>query len=115
MAKNGKNLDYNIEFPDQKIVPVNMEKNVKKSFIEYSMSVIVSRALPDARDGMKPGQRRVLYAMYEDNLTYDKPFRKSATTVGNVLGRYHPHGDSSVYGTMVRMAQPFSYRYTLVD
>ncbi len=115
MAKNGKNLDYNIEFPDQKILPVNMEKNVKKSFIEYSMSVIVSRALPDARDGMKPGQRRVLYAMYEDNLTYDKPFRKSATTVGNVLGRYHPHGDSSVYGTMVRMAQPFSYRYTLVD
>ena len=115
IGKNGKNPDYNIEFPDQKIVPVNMEKNVKKSFIEYSMSVIVSRALPDARDGMKPGQRRVLYAMYEDNLTNDKPFRKSATTVGNVLGRYHPHGDSSVYGTMVRMAQPFSYRYTLVE
>ena len=115
LGKNGKDLDYNIEFPDQKILPVNMEKNVKKSFIEYSMSVIVSRALPDARDGMKPGQRRVLYAMYEDNLTFDKPFRKSATTVGNVLGRYHPHGDSSVYGTMVRMAQPFSYRYTLVE
>lgn len=114
-GKKSKELDYNIEFPDQKIVPVNMEKNVKKSFIEYSMSVIVSRALPDARDGMKPGQRRVLYAMYEDNLTYDKAFRKSATTVGNVLGRYHPHGDSSVYGTMVRMAQPFSYRYTLVE
>ncbi len=113
MAK--KQQDYNIEYPDQKIVPINMEKEVKKSFIEYSMSVIVSRALPDARDGMKPGQRRILYAMYEDNLTYDKPFRKSATTVGNVLGRYHPHGDSAVYGTMVRMAQPFSYRYTLVD
>ena len=92
-----------------------MEKEVKKSFIEYSMSVITSRALPDARDGMKPGQRRVLYAMYEDHLTHDKPFRKSATTVGNVLGRYHPHGDSSVYGTMVRMAQPFSLRYPLVD
>ncbi|MBE6626361.1 MAG: DNA gyrase subunit A [Ruminococcaceae bacterium] len=110
-----KKLDYNIEFPDQKIVPINMEKEVQKSFIEYSMSVIVSRALPDARDGMKPGQRRVLYAMYEDNLTHDQQFRKSATTVGNVLGRYHPHGDSSVYGTMVRMAQDFSYRYMLVD
>ncbi|MBQ7320506.1 MAG: DNA gyrase subunit A [Clostridia bacterium] len=92
-----------------------MEKEVKQSFIEYSMSVIMSRALPDVRDGMKPGQRRVLYAMYEDNLTHDKPFRKSATTVGNVLGRYHPHGDASVYGTMVRMAQPFSLRYTLVE
>ena len=110
-----KKQDYNIEFPDQKILPINMEKEVQKSFIEYSMSVIVSRALPDARDGMKPGQRRVLYAMYEDNLTHDKQFRKSATTVGNVLGRYHPHGDSSVYGTMVRMAQDFSYRYMLVE
>ena len=110
-----KNNDYNIEFPDQKIVPVNMEKEVRKSFIEYSMSVIVARALPDARDGMKPGQRRILYAMYEDNLTYDRAFRKSATTVGNVLGRYHPHGDSAVYLTMVRMAQPFSYRYMLVE
>ena len=79
------------------------------------MSVIVARALPDARDGMKPGQRRILYAMYEDNLTYDRPFRKSATTVGNVLGRYHPHGDTAVYLTMVRMAQPFSYRYMLVE
>ncbi|MBQ8141220.1 MAG: DNA gyrase subunit A [Clostridia bacterium] len=92
-----------------------MEKEVKKSFIEYSMSVIAARALPDVKDGMKPGQRRIMYAMYEDNLTYDKPFRKSATTVGNVLGRYHPHGDSAVYGTMVRMAQPFSYRYPLVE
>ncbi len=105
----------NIEFRDQKIVDVEMEKEVKKSFIEYSMSVIAARALPDARDGMKPGQRRIMYAMYEDNLTYDKPFRKSATTVGNVLGRYHPHGDSAVYGTMVRMAQDFSYRYPLVE
>lgn len=110
-----KNNDYNIEFPDQKIVPINMEKEVRKSFIEYSMSVIVARALPDARDGMKPGQRRILYAMYEDNLTYDHLFRKSATTVGNVLGRYHPHGDTAVYLTMVRMAQPFSYRYMLVE
>ena len=92
-----------------------MEKEVRRSFLEYSMSVITSRALPDARDGLKPGQRRILYAMYEDHLTYDKPFRKSATTVGNVLGRYHPHGDSAVYGTMVRMAQDFSLRYPLVE
>jgi DNA gyrase subunit A len=92
-----------------------MEKEVKSSFIEYSMSVITSRALPDVRDGMKPGQRRILYAMYEDHLTYDKPFRKSATTVGNVLGRYHPHGDAAVYQAMVRMAQNFSLRYPLVE
>ena len=104
-----------ILFENQKIVDVHMEKEVKKSFIEYSMSVITSRALPDARDGMKPGQRRILYAMFEDHLTHDKPFRKSATTVGNVLGRYHPHGDAAVYGTMVRMAQPFSLRYPLVE
>ena len=110
-----KHENENIEFPDQKIVPVMMEKEVKKSFIEYSMSVIISRALPDVRDGMKPGQRRIMYAMYEDGLTHSKPFRKSATTVGNVLGRYHPHGDSAVYGTMVRMAQDFSYRYPLVE
>ena len=110
-----KENNDNLLFENQKIVDIGMEKEVKQSFIEYSMSVIMSRALPDVRDGMKPGQRRVLYAMYEDNLTHDKPFRKSATTVGNVLGRYHPHGDSSVYGTMVRMAQPFSLRYPLVD
>ena len=110
-----ENKATDILFENQKIIDVEMEKEVKKSFIEYSMSVITSRALPDARDGMKPGQRRVLYAMYEDHLTHDKPFRKSATTVGNVLGRYHPHGDSSVYGTMVRMAQPFSLRYPLID
>jgi len=107
--------NYNIEFPEQKIVPVSMDKEIRKKFLEYSMSVIVSRALPDVRDGMKPGQRRILYAMYEDNLTYDKPFRKSATTVGDVLGRYHPHGDAAVYGTMVRMAQDFSLRYPLVQ
>ena len=112
--KNNHERDVYL-FENQKIVDINMEKEVKKSFIEYSMSVIMSRALPDVRDGMKPGQRRVIYAMYEDHLTHDKPFRKSATTVGNVLGRYHPHCDSSVYGTMVRMAQPFSLRYPLVE
>ncbi|MBQ9802914.1 MAG: DNA gyrase subunit A [Clostridia bacterium] len=105
----------NIEFPNQRIEDVDMEKRVKQAFIEYSMSVIMSRALPDVRDGMKPGQRRIMYAMYEDHLTADKPFRKSATTVGNVLGRYHPHGDAAVYGTMVRMAQDFSLRYPLVE
>ena len=102
-------------FENQKIVDVGMEKEVKKSFIEYSMSVIMARALPDVRDGMKPGARRILYAMYEDGLVHSKPFRKSATTVGNVLGRYHPHGDAAVYGTMVRMAQDFSLRYPLVE
>ncbi len=114
MSKQQQDNDIYL-FENQKIVDINMEKEVKKSFIEYSMSVIMSRALPDVRDGMKPGQRRVIYAMYEDHLTHDKPFYKSATTVGNVLGRYHPHGDSSVYGTMVRMAQPFSLRYPLVE
>ena len=113
MEHNYKSQD--IEFPLQKIELRDMRREVETSFIEYSMSVITSRALPDVRDGMKPGQRRILYAMYEDNLTHDKPFRKSATTVGNVLGRYHPHGDSAVYGTMVRMAQDFSLRYTLVE
>ena len=107
--------DENIEFADQKIVDVNMEKEVKNSFINYAMSVIVSRALPDVRDGMKPVHRRILYAMYEDHLTYDKPFCKSATTVGNVLGRYHPHGDTAVYDSMVRLAQDFSMRYPLVE
>ena len=113
MEHNYKSSD--IEFPFQKIESRDMQKEVKSSFIEYSMSVITSRALPDVRDGMKPGQRRILYAMYEDHLTYDKPFRKSATTVGNVLGRYHPHGDAAVYQAMVRMAQSFSLRYPLVE
>ena len=113
MEHNYKSSD--IEFPLQKIENRDLRREVETSFIEYSMSVITSRALPDVRDGMKPGQRRILYAMYEDNLTHDKPFRKSATTVGNVLGRYHPHGDAAVYGTMVRMAQDFSLRYTLVE
>ncbi len=110
-----KEIKPTYEFPDQKIVDIEIDKEVKKSFIDYSMSVIMSRALPDVRDGLKPVHRRILYAMYEDHLTYDKPFRKSATTVGNVLGRYHPHGDTAVYDTMVRLAQPFSMRYTLVD
>ncbi len=105
----------NLELKDQKIVDVVMEKEVKNAFINYAMSVIVSRALPDVRDGLKPVHRRILYAMYEDHLTHDKPFRKSATTVGNVLGRYHPHGDAAVYDSMVRLAQPFSLRYTLVE
>jgi DNA gyrase subunit A len=115
MDKNIHNSGEDISYPNQKIVGRNMEKEVKNSFIEYSMSVITSRALPDVRDGLKPGQRRILYAMYEDHLTYDKPFRKSATTVGNVLGRYHPHGDAAVYQTMVRMAQSFSLRYPLIE
>ena len=105
----------NIEFKDQKIIPVNMEGHVSGAFLDYAMSVLTSRALPDVRDGMKPGQRRILYAMYEDNLTSSNPFRKSATTVGNVLGRYHPHGDAAVYGTMVHMAQNFSFRYPLIQ
>ncbi|MBE6717749.1 MAG: DNA gyrase subunit A [Ruminococcaceae bacterium] len=105
----------NLEFSEQKITDVGLAKEVKKSFIDYSMSVIMSRALPDVRDGLKPVHRRILYAMYEDHLTHDKPFRKSATTVGNVLGRYHPHGDAAVYDTMVRMAQTFSLRYPLIE
>ncbi len=115
MAKNNEYSEQDILFPEQKIVDINIEKEVNKSFIEYAMSVIMSRALPDARDGMKPGQRRIMYAMYEDNLTHQNPYRKSATTVGNVLGRYHPHGDAAVYGTMVRLAQDFSLRYTLIE
>ncbi len=99
----------------QAIRNVEINKEVKQSYIEYAMSVIVSRALPDVRDGLKPVHRRILYSMYEQNLTHDKPFRKSATTVGYVLGNYHPHGDAAVYDSMVRLAQPFSLRYTLVD
>lgn len=109
------NENNDISFENQKILDIHMEKEVQKSFIEYAMSVIVSRALPDVRDGMKPVHRRILYAMWEDHLTSNNPFYKSATTVGNVLGRYHPHGDSSVYDAMVRLAQPFSLRYPLVE
>ena len=98
-----------------KIIDVDIEREMKKSFLDYSMSVIVSRALPDVRDGLKPVHRRILYSQYEDNLTPEKPYKKCATTVGNVLGRYHPHGDSSVYEALVRLAQDFSMRYTLVD
>ena len=104
-----------IHFENQKIIPVDLDKEMKKSYIAYAMSVIAGRALPDVRDGLKPVHRRILYAMYEDHLTADRPYRKSATTVGNVLGRYHPHGDASVYDALVRMAQPFSLRYPTVD
>lgn len=100
---------------NSKIIPVDIEKEIKKSYLDYSMSVIVGRALPDVRDGLKPVHRRILYTMYENNLTPDKAFRKCADTVGTVLGRYHPHGDSSVYDALVRMAQDFSLRYTLIN
>lgn len=104
-----------MEFENQKIIPVDIEKEMKQSYLAYSMSVIASRALPDVRDGLKPVHRRILYTMYEDNLMPDRAYRKSATTVGDVLGRYHPHGDASVYDALVRMAQDFSLRYPLVD
>ena len=116
MAKH--NRDYKAEdilFPDQHITQSNLVDEMEKSYIEYAMSVIVGRALPDVRDGLKPVHRRILYTMYEDGLTSDKKYKKSATTVGAVLGSYHPHGDSSVYDAMVRLAQDFSMRYTLVD
>lgn len=103
------------EYENQKILPVDLDREMRKSYIDYAMSVIVGRALPDVRDGLKPVHRRILYAMYEDGLTSDKPYRKCATAVGNVLGRYHPHGDVSVYDALVRMAQPFSLRYPLID
>lgn len=93
----------------------NIVKEVQDSFLEYSMSVIVARALPDLRDGLKPVHRRILYSMFESGYTPDKPHRKSAKTVGEVMGNYHPHGDSSIYEAMVRMAQDFSYRYMLID
>ena len=108
-------MDIQEALAKTKIIDVDIEKEMKKSFLDYSMSVIVSRALPDVRDGLKPVHRRILYSQYEDNLTPDKPYKKCATTVGNVLGRYHPHGDSSVYDALVRLAQDFSMRYTLVD
>ena len=113
MAKDYKR--ENILYPDQKIIQSELVHEMQTSYIEYAMSVIVGRALPDVRDGLKPVHRRILYAMYEDNLTSDKPFKKSATCVGDVLGRYHPHGDASVYDAMVRLAQDFSMRYMLVD
>ena len=99
----------------QRIIPINIEDEMKTAYIDYSMSVIVSRALPDVRDGLKPVHRRVLYGMNELGLSYNKAHKKSARIVGEVLGKYHPHGDSSVYDTMVRMAQDWSLRYPLVD
>ncbi len=111
--KNYKPED--IMYPSQRIVNTELVKEMQKSFIEYAMSVIVERALPDVRDGLKPVHRRILYAMYEDGLTRDKPYRKCATAVGDVLGRYHPHGDASVYDALVRLAQDFSMRYPLID
>ena len=115
MSKKPQYDPKEIRFPDQHIVESPLVPEMEKSYIEYAMSVIVGRALPDVRDGLKPVHRRILYAMYEDNLTSDKPFKKSATCVGDVLGRYHPHGDASVYDALVRLAQDFSMRYTLVD
>ena len=114
----GHNRDYkpeDIAFPNQVITESELVSEMQNSYIDYAMSVIVGRALPDVRDGLKPVHRRILYAMYEDGLTADKPYKKSATCVGDVLGRYHPHGDSSVYDAMVRLAQNFSMRYMLVD
>ena len=107
--------EKDISFPNQKIVNINLEHEMENAYIEYAMSVIVGRALPDVRDGLKPVHRRILYSMYESGLTSDKPFKKSATCVGDVLGKYHPHGDASVYGAMVRLGQDFSMRYCLVE
>jgi len=115
MSKKPQYDPEEIRYPEQVIVSSPLVPEMQKSYIEYAMSVIVGRALPDVRDGLKPVHRRILYAMYEDNLTSDKPFKKSATCVGDVLGRYHPHGDASVYDAMVRLAQDFSMRYPLVD
>ncbi|MBE6911198.1 MAG: DNA gyrase subunit A [Ruminococcaceae bacterium] len=115
MAKNTREEKPLNHLDIEKIIDVELNTEMKRAYIDYSMSVIVGRALPDVRDGLKPVHRRILYTMYEDGLTPDKAFRKSATTVGDVLGRYHPHGDSSVYDAMVRLAQPFSLRYPMVD
>ena len=115
MSKKPQYDPEEIRYPNQRIVESPLVPEMEKSYIEYAMSVIVGRALPDVRDGLKPVHRRILYAMYEDGLTSDKPFKKSATCVGDVLGRYHPHGDASVYDALVRLAQDFSMRYMLVD
>ncbi len=115
MAHNRSYKPEDIRYPDQAITTSNLVDEMEKSYIEYAMSVIVGRALPDVRDGLKPVHRRILYTMYESGLTSDKPFKKSATCVGDVLGKYHPHGDASVYDAMVRLAQNFSMRYVLVD
>ena len=115
MAHNRDYKPEDIAFPNQTITESELVKEMQTSYIEYAMSVIVGRALPDVRDGLKPVHRRILYTLYEDNLTSDKPFKKSATCVGDVLGRYHPHGDTAAYDAMVRLAQDFSMRYKLVD
>ena len=106
--------EKDLEFFEEKFEPTDLAKTMRKSFLEYSMSVIVSRALPDVRDGLKPVHRRILYGMHELGVTPDKPHKKSARIVGDVMGKYHPHGDSAIYDAMVRMAQDFSYRYPLI-
>ena len=115
MSKHDEYMSRDISFPDQKIVEINLEHEMETAYIEYAMSVIKGRALPDVRDGLKPVHRRILYSMYDTGLTSDKPYKKSATCVGEVLGKYHPHGDQSVYDALVRLAQDFSMRYMLVD
>ena len=110
-----KEQEFRENLETSKVVAVDLNNEMRKSFLDYSMSVIIQRALPDVRDGLKPVHRRILYTMFENGLSPDKPYRKCADTVGSVLGRYHPHGDSSVYDAMVRLAQSFSMRYTLVD
>ena len=109
----GENSGVNLD--DSKLTIINIEEEMKYSYLSYAMSVIVARALPDVRDGLKPVHRRILYSMYELGNTHDKPYKKSARIVGEVLGKYHPHGDAAIYDTLVRMAQPFSLRYLLVD
>ena len=116
MAKKTKDKALDMEaIVNQKIVNVELNHEMKQSYIDYAMSVIVARALPDVRDGMKPVHRRILYDMYDSKLLYENDFRKSAATVGDVLGKYHPHGDASVYDAMVRLGQDFSLRYPLVQ
>ena len=115
MSKKPQYDPEEIRYPNQKIEISPLVPEMEKSYIEYAMSVIVSRALPDVRDGLKPVHRRILYSMYESGLTHDKPFKKSATCVGDVLGKYHPHGDASVYDALVRLAQDFSMRCPLVE
>jgi len=108
-------MDENQTIDQDRIMKINIEEEMKSSYIDYSMSVIVARALPDVRDGFKPVHRRILYGMSELGVTPDKPHKKSARIVGDVMGKYHPHGDSAIYDAMVRMAQDFSYRYPLID
>lgn len=114
MSVNDNNQQA-LSFPNQKIIPINLEHEMETAYIDYAMSVIVGRALPDVRDGLKPVHRRILYTMYEGGLTSGNKFSKSVATVGDVLKKYHPHGDQSVYDAMVRLAQDFSMRYPLVE